>query len=212
MNCVQFSLIDVDIYAHGTAWLSILNTDADHEAESCIGDAGFGELPCERDSILTENSQLAFRTRMQWDIDSISTSFVEWMNDRDPSLNPISRVGVLTSYKFQNIVSDLLNKDLSRNFRLLLETASILYSHDGETQLPNYSHIQLRHIQNAAGTRVLRLLQSALSKSVLVKFSLGTLKALFLILIGTIIAIGYSDSQSFSMGVRSNFPKCITKS
>ena len=202
MSCVQFSLIDVDIYAHGMAWPSTLNTCADHEAASCIGDADFGQLPCERDSILTENSQLAFKTRMQWNIDSISTSFVEWMNDGDVSLNSMSRVGLLTSYKFQAIVSDLLGEDLSRSFRLLLETSSIFYSHDGETQFLGYSHTQLRCIQNAAGTRVLRMLQSALSKSVLAQCHLGKLKALFLILIGTIIAVGYSDSQSFSKSVR----------
>lgn len=148
------------------------------------------------DHILTGNVQLAFRTLVHWDIDSMSNDFVEWMtNDQLPPAST-SRVGILTSFKFQRMVSGLLDETLSKNFRLLLETSSILYSHGTQVSNSGHSAINFCSSRSMAGREVLQTLESALSKSFLAQCSRKSLQALFLVLLGTIIAVGYSNRES----------------
>ena len=157
--------------------------------------------------VLTENTQLAFKTCLRWDIDSIASNFVEWMTSDTASPASISRVGILTSFKFQRILAGLLGKNLSISFRLLLETSSILYSQGDKVSYQGYSCGQLHLIQCAAGTRVLQMLHRALGKNILASFPMEKLKALFLILVGTIVAVGYSDKQVQAIDVRSEIVK-----
>ena len=57
----------------------------------------------------------------------------------------------------------------------------------------DYNKDDLENIRSFAGTSVLRHLERVLSNIALAETSLKEMKALFLILFGTIIAVGYSQ-------------------
>ena len=62
----------------------------------------------------------------------------------------------------------------------------------------NYSSFDLWKIRSFAGSQVLLGLENALKNSQLAKASADVLKALFLVLLGAIISVGYSNMVSKS--------------
>ena len=96
--------------------------------------------------------------------------------------------------KFTSLVRHIANQDLTRTFKILVESSSVLYNYDGQLdiQWKDYYKDDLESVRSFAGTSVLRELERILSNTALAETSLNDLKARFLILFGTIIAVGYS--------------------
>lgn len=140
--------------------------------------------------------QLAFESEVLWDLDAIVFEFACWMSHEHALPASTSRVGILSSAKFSQLVRTIADEDLTRAFRLLVESSSVLYNHDGHLDIywKDYYKDDLEHIRSFAGTSVLRHLERVLSNIALAEASLKEMKALFLILFGTIIAVGYSQS------------------
>lgn len=116
------------------------------------------------------------------------------MSNQNSEPASTSRVGILSSSKLEHLLDNLVDKGLRRAFKLLIESSSVLYNHDGDTDFywKSYSLADLANIRSIAGTLVLQHLERALKNLALAKYSLRELKALFLIVFGTIIAVGYS--------------------
>ncbi len=123
------------------------------------------------------------------------SEFAGWMSDKHALPASTSRVGILSSAKFVQLVRTIADEDLTRTFRLLVESSSVLYNHDGQPDVcwKDYYMDDLESIRSFAGTSVLRHLERVLSNIALAETSLKEMKALFLILFGTIIAVGYSQ-------------------
>ena len=138
--------------------------------------------------------QLAFESEVVWNLDAMVSEFAGWMSQKHALPASTSRVGILSSAKFTSLVRHIANQDLTRTFKLLIESSSVLYNYDGQLdiQWKDYYKDDLESVRSFAGTSVLRELERILSNSALAETSLNDLKALFLILFGTIIAVGYS--------------------
>ena len=138
--------------------------------------------------------QLAFESEVQWDLDVMVSEFAGWMSQKHALPASTSRVGILSSGKLTQLVRPIADEDLIRTFRLLVESSSVLYNYDGQPDISwnDYYQDDLENIRSYAGTSVLRHLERILSNIALAKTSLKEMKALFLILFGTIIAVGYS--------------------
>lgn len=123
------------------------------------------------------------------------SEFGGWMSQEHALPASTSRVGILSSAKFTQLVRTIADEELTRAFRLLVESSSVLYNYDGQLDIwwKDYHKDDLESIRSFAGTSVLRQLERVLSNTALVQTSLKEMKALFLILFGTIIAVGYSQ-------------------
>ena len=139
--------------------------------------------------------QLAFESEVLWDLDAMVSDFAGWMSQKHALPASTSRVGILSSANFTRLVRPIADEDLIRTFRLLVESSSVLYNYDGQLDIhwKDYCQDDLKSIRPFAGTSVLRQLERILSNVALAETSLKELKALFLILFGTIIAVGYSQ-------------------
>ena len=138
--------------------------------------------------------KLAFESEVLWDLDAMVSEFAGWMSHKHALPASTSRVGILSSAKFTQLVCPITDEDLTRTFRLLVESSSVLYNYDGQLDIywKDYYTDDLESIRSFAGTSVLRHLERILSNIALAEASLKEMKALFLILFGTIVAVGYS--------------------
>lgn len=107
-----------------------------------------------------------------------------------------SRVWMLSSLKAECLLSTFLDGNLCKALRVLVETSSILHNWGMDTSYSRYSSTDLWSIRSFAGSQVLRGLERALNLQRLANASADVLKALFLVLLGTVIAVGYSTSVS----------------
>lgn len=103
---------------------------------------------------------------------------------------------MLSSLKAEHLLSNLVDSNLTRALRVLVETASILHNWGDNATYSHYSSSDLWSIRSFAGSQVLRALEANLTNTILARASSKVLKALFLVLLGTIIAVGYTDSVS----------------
>ena len=149
--------------------------------------------------LITYDVQLYAGSEVYWDIDAISLDFAQWMSTQHLTPVSTSRVRILSSFTLPRLISSLVPGNLGQNVRLFVETSLAL--NDGCLQVYYAGHhpTDLWRIGSFIGNKVLEDLEKALSNTVLAKVSLMELKALFVVLFGTIIAVGHA-----SQGIQSS--------
>ena len=146
--------------------------------------------------LITHNVQLDFHSEFDWSLDAITRDFAQWMSNRQPTST--SRVGILSSFNLTRLLSTLVPSNMSQDFRLFVETSSALYNQGFQQEYAGYNPIDLWRIRSFTGDKVLVGLQGVLNNNALSRASLLELKALFLILFGTIVSVGYSGQLTWS--------------
>jgi hypothetical protein len=143
--------------------------------------------------LVANDVQLDGGSDVSWDINAISLDFARWMSAQHMILASTSRVGILSSFTLTRLLSALIPGDLGPNIRLFIETSSALYNQGLQTHYAGVDATDLCQVRSFTGNKVLEDLEKALNNTALAKASLTKLKALFIILFGTIIAVGYSS-------------------
>lgn len=71
---------------------------------------------------------LEFDDQVVWNLTALSKDWALWMsrNDRIPSM---SKVGIMSSLRFQRILRPWIPTKLGSYFRLMMHTSSIVYNH-----------------------------------------------------------------------------------
>ena len=146
--------------------------------------------------LITDNVRLDSHSGFHWNLDTITRDFAQWMSNQQLTPTWTSRVGVLSSFNLTRLLSTLVPGNMSQNFRLFVETSSALYNRGVEQGYAGCNLTELWQIRSFAGNKVLVGLQEILNNSALSRASLSELKALFLILFGTIVSVGYSEQSS----------------
>ncbi len=146
--------------------------------------------------LITHNVQLDIDPEFDWSLDTITRDFAQWMSNRQPTST--SRVGILSSFNLTRLLSTLVPSNMSQEFRLFVETSSALYNRGFQQEYAGYNSIDLWRIRSFTGDKVLVGLQGVLNNNALSRASLLELKALFLILFGTIVSVGYSGQLTWS--------------
>ena len=125
--------------------------------------------------------------------------------DDDAQTGSTSLVGILSSSAFESMISKFLDRGLSRHVKLLVELTSFLYSYGSKASYADCDSTSLWSLRSFSGARVLQQLESALGTASLVAAagSHEKLRALFLVLFATIIAVGYSKQRGPSGGASS---------
>lgn len=130
----------------------------------------------------------------QWDLGSIALDCADWVLDERLKPGSKSRVWLFSSFEAEYLLSTIVGGDLSRAFRVLVEISSIIHNWGIIASYSQYSSSDLWRIRSFAGSQVVQSLEQALKLNRLAKASADVLKALFLVLLGTIIAVGHSTS------------------
>lgn len=148
------------------------------------------------DLIIVGDAQLPFEPDFLWDLDAVSSDCANWICEEHVNPASNSRVWMLSSLKAEDLLSKFVNSKLSKALRVLVEMSSILHNWGDDATFSHYSSSDLWSIRSFAGSQALRNLEAVLTNNRLAEFSKDMLKALFLILLGTIIAVGYTGSVS----------------
>lgn len=196
MHCVPFSIKELNVYAMGKhPWIDDTFWALTAQANSGISDANEAIA---RDSLRfgAEGMSSFFEDAMQWDVHTLCSELILWMSDNDAQPGSTSLVGILSSIAFELLIFPFVGRDLSMHLRLLVELTATLYSSGGQASYAGRQPSTLWSIHAYFGSKVVQSLDVALSTASLERSSLEQLKALFLVLLATIIAIGYSKEWS----------------
>ena len=146
--------------------------------------------------IIGQSEALAFENRIGWDVDTLCAELAQWMLDDDAQPASTSLVGILSSLAFEKLIvpllGPLLSENICTNLRLFVELSSALYCSNGQIAYAGCRSSELWGVQAYVGTKVLQSLDVAMTNVFSAKASLAELKALFLALLATIIAVSYS--------------------
>ena len=153
--------------------------------------------------LMDDDVHLDFSIPFEWNIDDASKGIALWLTD-DSQPPAFSIVGLLSSARFHEMLSQAVDPRLSGHFRVLIHLASLLHTTGMVAGYRNYSVDETRSVRDYAGTQVLFALDSLL-KPLRLEASdkkLEKMKTIFLILLGTVVAAKYTPVE-----VSSTHPK-----
>jgi hypothetical protein len=153
---------------------------------------------------------LKFDSQITLSLESLTKEMANWPND--PSLPSTSKVGLMSSPQFKALVQPSFGDEASINFQRMISAITLshvlqnlpqarLYNHSLEsTELPERSEqayklgvMELQRIGAPAGHQFLIFLDKKLTPQSFATLSKEDLQALFLMIMGTILAIGYAQ-------------------
>lgn len=149
-----------------------------------------------------EDARLESGSPMIWDMGFIAADFANWIFNPQKVQIPVSRIGILSSNEFEHLISKFMGTELCRHFRSLVKISSIFQGRDKFSSLAGSVRKDLEFIRSFDGSKVLQQLDLFLSNVSPAKTPSDQIKALFLELFGTILAVGRSSALFNSRGVR----------
>jgi hypothetical protein len=134
--------------------------------------------------------ELAFAEHVKWDVGSFAETCAKWISN--PDMTGISQVGAMSSPQFQNLITPLVGDAISREFRCMVYAMSLAHTQQGATKKQQYTLLELQIMGLTAGEQFLPFLERQLSPQSLANRSRYELQVIFLMIVGTILAIGYA--------------------
>jgi hypothetical protein len=116
----------------------------------------------------------------------------------------ISQVGAMSSPKFEQLVKPFVGEGPSRDFRCMIYAISLARTQQNSIRNHQFTVAELQTIGSLAGERCLHFLEKKLTPQSLASLSKNELQALFLMVVGTILAIGYAQPVAESIPFPSN--------
>lgn len=145
---------------------------------------------------------LKFASHVVWDLRALTEDTVEWLNDS--MISDTSKVGTFSSPRFLDLIAPWVDEATRRDFQQMIYATTLAYT---QTSAPDKHHLnplELRRIGAVAGHKLLKVLDEKLKPQSLKGCSEDDLQALFLLVVGTILAVGYAEpdtSTNDSVGV-----------
>jgi hypothetical protein len=133
---------------------------------------------------------LSFSSLITWDLSNVALEFVEWLNQ--PQLPTASYVGFMSSPEFLKLLEPHVGVEIAISFQRMVCAECIAYTQPVSGEKQHLSVSELQQIGAVAGYHVLNFLDRKVRPEFLRASSKATLEAVFLMLVGTILAIGYS--------------------
>jgi len=143
--------------------------------------------------LISASIMLNFPLDFEWNLDSLSQHVSSWLGN--PAKSPTSKVGILCSTGFQRLIQAQVGSDLSHAFQQMLLACTTAYNQEKGAETSQFSDEELQQISSVAGEYVLASLERRLTPAELEK-NMATLEysqALFLVLLGTILAVSYME-------------------
>lgn len=133
---------------------------------------------------------LKFASQVTWTLGAIVDDIVKWLNA--PTLFQTSKVGTLSLPQFLDLVRSAMKDDNYMYFQCMIYAQSLAYTQSTSPHWHFLSVAELHQIGAFAGHTWLKKLDEKLKPQYLSTCSKEQLHALFLLLIGTILAVGYT--------------------
>ncbi|RFU34233.1 hypothetical protein B7463_g2186, partial [Scytalidium lignicola] len=151
----------------------------------------------QRSSILTKSREfastavtLSFASDIKWSLSALVVDMVDWVNS--PHTSTTSKVGTLSSPEFLETLKPYFEKDTLISFQHMLHAQSLAYTQSTSQGTHFFSILELQQIGGMAGHNFLKVLDRSLRCQSLASYSKEHLHALFLLIVGTILAVGYT--------------------
>ncbi|RSM12584.1 hypothetical protein CEP52_002288 [Fusarium oligoseptatum] len=146
-----------------------------------------------RPNLNLDNISLEFE--VTWTFSSIIADVEAFLASR--SIRLTSLVGTLCSRGFLQLLQGDITPTVAHRFQTMLYSASFCYGHAHQSLYDeDMPMATLQQLGNRAGHDFLRFLDKNLNASQLATATLDKLRALFLVLFGTILAIGYTREHN----------------
>jgi len=173
-------------------------------------------LPGQRGLILEKAKDLAsvkiildFASQITWDLEVLVDDVVDWLNDL--SISYTSKVGTLSSHQFLELVKPSVGENISTDFQQMIYAVSLAYTQPTASGKHPLSISELLQVGSLAGYKFLKSLDKKLEAQSLNDCSRADLQALFLLVTGTILAIGYTEPAANKASSRNVSPPTSIK-
>jgi hypothetical protein len=135
--------------------------------------------------------RLGFEDHVTWEIGPFTEECARWISD--PDLSNISQVGTMSSPQFQALIKASVGEAASNDFQSMVHAISLAHTLTTTAFKHMYTALELQRIGSLAGERLLSFLEKSLTAQSLGTLSKYELQVLFLMIVGTILAIGYAQ-------------------
>jgi hypothetical protein len=187
MHCIRPSLERLNIFTRGRiarGWFP------DGEADVTFPDPPISHG---RPIIPSSDASTCIPVPFDWDIESMWAYIAHWfITEREPPGTRI--VGIMTTMKFTSVLSQYVGSFLGSAFRRLITATALLklesFPFESQVMTEDFAKMVTR-----AGNQVLRALEAQLEPRALSRADQRKLGTIFIILVGTTIAIGYTSSR-----------------
>lgn len=136
---------------------------------------------------------LEFASQVTWDLDALVDDIVGWLNV--PFLSETSKVGIMSSPQFLAIIKGSIEDSIGVKFQRMIYAISLAYTQPTASDKHQLSTGELYQIGSMAGHDLLQYLDERLKPQPLSQCSQNDLRAMFLIVFGTILAVGYAIAE-----------------
>ena len=133
---------------------------------------------------------LKFASQVTWTLEALVDDIVNWLNT--PNLSQTSKVVTLSSPQFLDLIKPTMKDDTYMYFQQMVYTESLAYTQSTSQHRHFLSITELHQIGAIAGHTWLKTLNEKVKPQYLSTCSKEELHAIFLLLIGTILAVGYT--------------------
>jgi len=135
--------------------------------------------------------RLDFEDLVTWEIGSFTEECVWWIGD--PDFNNISQVVAMFSLQFQTLIKASVGEAASNDFQSMIFAILLAHFQTTTAWKRMYTALELQQIGFLAGERLLSFLEKRLTAQSLASLSRNELQVLFLMIVGTILAIRYAQ-------------------
>lgn len=137
--------------------------------------------------------ELNCESHFLWNLEGLSRDWAYCIANK-AHVPQVSVVGVMTSYQLHNLMNKWVPNIFCEQFRILVYTSSLMYNLGSRETYCGYTQREFHALHSKAGTAVLDILEKLLRPSDIAKAVPEKLRAIFLVLFGTILAVSYSAS------------------
>lgn len=138
----------------------------------------------------------------QTDLETQCNKILKWLLENENQDQNTSIVSFLGSDAFYDAARESVDAELLRDFRRLILSTSLLHTSWGSLCPPELSKESLHEISHTSGSALLQRLERLLSPQQIADCSMNSTRVIFLVLVGTILAVSYSSQSTTSP----NFP------
>jgi hypothetical protein len=136
---------------------------------------------------------LNFGSQITWNLPALVDDVVDWLELLDsPQISTTSKVGILSSPNFLELIEPYVGFEKMLNFQRMLYAESLAYIQPTTEDQHHLSIRELQQIGAVAGHSFLKFLDDKLRPQSLKHCSKEGLQTLFLLVVGTILAVGYT--------------------
>lgn len=145
-----------------------------------------------------------YGSMVQWSASGVFTDCITWLSTLDSPAVSYSRAWLFSASRTEQLLCTLVPKELCETLRVLAKASMLIHHYERASfSFPR----QLHGLRCFAGNHMIQALEGALRPTSLANSSINDLGGLFLLLLGTTIAVSYTNGSVASPEV--GFPSAI---